>query len=220
MAMETNSFAGGDIEGHVSPAERRRSVHGDARTRGADRRGGEAIARFHRRRAQNPRHRHLRFPAPRRAAATITAALRERAKNNVAVRIIYDATTEPDRQRCCPPIRPRISRPTERRPAPRLSSILSPISRRSRPVTGYRVLMHSKYLIRDGDSDDAAVFSARQTTPTTPGDCRRTISCKLRSRPLAAYFSKNFAGSFRRRTDCRTTRPVVTSMSFVLPACR
>src|SRR5215470_3462614 len=56
------------------------------------------------------------------AAAIMTDALRERANNNVVIRIIYDAH--------------------------------SPILK---GITGYRVLMHNKYIVRDGNSAEAAV---------------------------------------------------------------
>ena len=125
------------------------------------------------------------------AAAIITDALRERAKNKVVIRIIYDATTEPDGD-IVPAASPAHLEADKKAPGTETFVRSFADIAQIKGVTGYRVLMHSKYLIRDGNADEAAVFQARRTIPTTPGDCRRIIYCSYVRSPLAAYFSKNF----------------------------
>ena len=121
--------------------------------------------------------------------------MRERARNNVAIRIIYDATTEPAGNGAAA-LRRRISRPTARRQAPRLSCNSFADIAQIKPVTGYRVLMHSKYLIRDGDSDDAAVFIGSANYTNDSWGLQESNLLQIRSRPLAAYFASDFAGLF------------------------
>jgi phosphatidylserine/phosphatidylglycerophosphate/cardiolipin synthase-like enzyme len=63
-------------------------------------------------------------------------------------------------------------------------------------VTGYRVLMHSKYLIRDGNADDAAVFLGSANYTNDSWGLQENNLLQVRSRPLAFHFSKNFTDLF------------------------
>jgi phosphatidylserine/phosphatidylglycerophosphate/cardiolipin synthase-like enzyme len=129
------------------------------------------------------------------AAAIVGAALRERARNNVAIRVIYDATTEPaaDDSREMPPAHLEADRK-----APGTEMFVNSFAdiAQIKPVTGYRVLMHCKYLIRDADSDDAAVSLGSANYTNDSWGLQESNLLQIRSRALAAIFTDNFAGLF------------------------
>jgi phosphatidylserine/phosphatidylglycerophosphate/cardiolipin synthase-like enzyme len=56
--------------------------------------------------------------------------------------------------------------------------------------------MHSKYLIRDADSDDAAVSLGSANYTNDSWGLQESNLLQIRSRPLAAIFTDNFAGLF------------------------
>jgi phosphatidylserine/phosphatidylglycerophosphate/cardiolipin synthase-like enzyme len=129
------------------------------------------------------------------AATIITDALRERAQNKVVIRIIYDATTEPDGDIV------RAASPTHLeadKKAPGTETFVRSFAdiAQIKSVAGYRVLMHSKYLVRDGDTDDAAVFLGSANYTNDSWGLQENNLLQLRSRPLAAYFTKNFTQLF------------------------
>ena len=125
----------------------------------------------------------------------MSAALRERARNNVAIRIIYDASTEPEGN-AEPPCAPVHLEADFK--APGTETFVNSFAdiAQIKPVTGYRALMHCKYLVRDGDSDDAAVFLRLGELH------RRFVGIAGEQSPahplpaLAAFFTENFAELF------------------------
>jgi phosphatidylserine/phosphatidylglycerophosphate/cardiolipin synthase-like enzyme len=129
------------------------------------------------------------------AAAIISESLRERAKSKVVIRIIYDATTEPDGD-VMPATSPAHLEADKK--APGTDTFVRSFAdiAQIKSVTGYRVLMHSKYLIRDGDTDEAAVFLGSANYTNDSWGLQENNLLQLRSRPLAAYFSKNFTNLF------------------------
>lgn len=129
------------------------------------------------------------------AAAIIRAALHERARNNVAIRIVYDATTEPEANGL--PEMPPAHLEADRK-APGTETFVNSFAdiAEIKPVTGYRVLMHSKYLIRDADSDDAAVSLGSANYTNDSWGLQESNLLQIRSRGLAAIFTDNFAGLF------------------------
>lgn len=129
------------------------------------------------------------------AAAIISAALHERARNNVAIRIVYDATTEPEANGL--PEMPPAHLEADRK-APGTETFVNSFAdiAEIKPVTGYRVLMHSKYLIRDADSDDAAVSLGSANYTNDSWGLQESNLLQIRSRGLAAIFTDNFAGLF------------------------
>ena len=146
------------------------------------------------------------------AAAIISDSLRERAKNKVVIRIIYDATTELDGD-----IVPATSsaRLEADKKAPGTETFVRSFAdiARIKGVTGYRVLMHSKYLIRDGNADEAAVFLGSANYTNDSWGLQENNLLQLRSRPLASYFSKNFTGLFT--TGKIAERPAVRDVDVV-----
>jgi phosphatidylserine/phosphatidylglycerophosphate/cardiolipin synthase-like enzyme len=129
------------------------------------------------------------------AAAIISDALRERAKNKVVIRIIYDATTEPNGD-IVPATSP--TRLEADKKAPGTETFVRSFAdiAQIKGVTGYRALMHSKYLIRDGNADEAAVFLGSANYTNDSWGLQENNLLQLRSRPLAFYFSKNFIDLF------------------------
>ena len=127
------------------------------------------------------------------AAAIITAALHERARNNVAIRVIYDATTEPDGNGEIVPAHLEADRKS-----PGTETFVNSFAdiAQIRPVSGYRVLMHSKYLVRDSGSDDAAVSLGSANYTDDSWGLQESNLLQIRSRPLASIFTDNFAGLF------------------------
>jgi phosphatidylserine/phosphatidylglycerophosphate/cardiolipin synthase-like enzyme len=69
---------------------------------------------------------------------------------------------------------------------------------RAQTITGYRVLMHNKYILRDIDSSDAAVFTGSSNfTNDSWGLQENNLLC-LRSQQLASYYAKDFTDLWSR----------------------
>ena len=146
------------------------------------------------------------------AAAIISDALRERAKNKVVIRIIYDATTEPNGD-IVPATSP--TRLEADKKAPGTETFVRSFAdiAQIKGVTGYRALMHSKYLIRDGNADEAAVFLGSANYTNDSWGLQENNLLQLRSRPLASYFSRNFTNLFT--TGRIAERPAVRDVDVV-----
>ncbi len=137
----------------------------------------------------------------------MSAALRERARNNVAIRIIYDATTEPKATPISALAPVHLEADLK---APGTETFVNSFAdiAQIKPVTGYRALMHCKYLVRDGDSDDAAVFFGSANYTDDSWGLQESNLLHIRSRPLAALFTENFAELFATgRIPIQSDRP-------------
>jgi phosphatidylserine/phosphatidylglycerophosphate/cardiolipin synthase-like enzyme len=195
MLMETVSGAGGNIEimflrqrgddPFVSTPERTAQI----------REAASRIARFISEARSTLDIAIYDFRLRDEAAAIISDSLRERAKNKVVIRIIYDATTEPDGDLV--PATPSAHLEADKK-APGTETFVRSFAdiAQIKGVTGYRVLMHSRYLIRDGNTDDASVFLGSANYTNDSWGLQENNLLQLRSRPLASYFSKNFTGLF------------------------
>ena len=146
------------------------------------------------------------------AAAIIADALRERAKNKVVIRIIYDATTEPDGDTV--PAGSLAHLEADKK-APGTETFVRSFAdiAQIKGITGYRVLMHSKYLVRDSDVDNAAIFLGSANYTNNSWGLQENNLLQLRSRPLAVCFSKNFtnllaAGKITERPAVRDVDPI------------
>lgn len=191
MLMETISAAGGDIElmflrqrgddPFVSTTERAAQISEVA----------SRIARFISEARNTLDIAIYDFRLHDEAAAIITDALRERAKNKVVIRIIYDATTEPDGD-TVPASSPAHLEADKKAPGTETFVRSFADVAQIKSVTGYRVLMHSKYLIRDGNADEAAVFLGSANYTNDSWGLQENNLLQLRSHALAVYFSKNF----------------------------
>ena len=146
------------------------------------------------------------------AAAIISDSLRERARNDVVIRIIYDVTTEPDGDTV--PATSSAHLEADKK-APGTETFVRSFAdiAQIKGVTGYRALMHSKYLIRDGNADEAAVFLGSANYTNDSWGLQENNLLQLRSRPLASYFSKNFTGLFT--TGKIAERPAVRDVDVI-----
>ena len=137
------------------------------------------------------------------AAAIITDALRERAKNNVVIRIIYDAATNLGGDTVSTASPAHLE--ADRKP-PGTESFVRSLSdiAQIKSITGYRVLMHNKYIVRDGNSAEAAVITGSSNyTNDSWGLQENNLLC-LHSQLLASYYSKAF-------TDLLSTGRIIES---------
>jgi phosphatidylserine/phosphatidylglycerophosphate/cardiolipin synthase-like enzyme len=195
MAMTTNSFAGGDIavtflrqmgdDPFTATPERTAQIAGVAKLIAdfiAGARKSLDIAIYD-------------FRLRDEAAAAFATALRERARDNVAIRFIYDANTEPAGNGATEMSPAALEADSK---APGTATFVNSFADISqvKPVTGYRVLMHSKYMIRDADSDEAAVFIGSANYTNDSWGLQESNLLQIRSRQLASIFTDNFAGLF------------------------
>ena len=127
------------------------------------------------------------------AAAIITDALRERARNKVAIRIIYDAVTDAGGD--AGPAMPPAHLESDVKP-PGTETFVRSFADIAlvKAITGYRVLMHNKYLVRDGNSPDAAVFTGSANYSNDSWGLQENNLLQLRSQALATCYARNFAG--------------------------
>ncbi len=127
------------------------------------------------------------------AAALLTNALRERAKNNVVIRLIYDAAIDLDTASNGSPAHLEADR---KRPGTEsFAHSFSEIAQ-IKGVTGYRVLMHNKYIIRDGNSADAAVMTGSPNYTNDSWGLQENNLLRLHSQQLASSYAKDFIGLF------------------------
>jgi phosphatidylserine/phosphatidylglycerophosphate/cardiolipin synthase-like enzyme len=125
-------------------------------------------------------------------AATIVAdGLRSQARKGVRTRIAYDSATNPDADGIPTGAPSQIEsdqRPTGTDTFVRSFADVALV----KGITGYRVLMHNKYILRDVDSADAAVFTGSSNyTNDSWGLQDNNLLC-LRSQQLASYYAKDF----------------------------
>ena len=129
------------------------------------------------------------------AAAIIAEALRERAKNNVVIRIIYDSAIDPGGDTA--PTASPAHLEADKKP-PGTESFVHAFAdiAQVKGVTGYRVLMHDKYIVRDGGTAAAAVFMGSANYTNDSWGLQESNLLQIHSRPLAALFTSDFAGLF------------------------
>jgi len=195
MAMTTNSFAGGDLavtflrqmgdDPFTATPERAAQIAGVAKLIAdfiAGARKSLDIAIYD-------------FRLRDEAAAAFATALRDRARNNVLVRFIYDANTEPAGNGAAEMSPAALEADSK---APGTATFVNSFAdiAQVKPVTGYRVLMHSKYMIRDADSDEAAVFIGSANYTNDSWGLQESNLLQIRSRQLASIFTDNFGGLF------------------------
>jgi phosphatidylserine/phosphatidylglycerophosphate/cardiolipin synthase-like enzyme len=139
------------------------------------------------------------------AAATIVAeALRSQSRKGIQIRIAYDQATDPGPGAAGAPAPAHVE--SDQKPAGgdgfvRSFSDVAQI----KSITGYRVLMHNKYIIRDGAAADAAVFTGSANyTNDSWGLQENNLLC-LRSQQLASYYARDFNDLWSRGKIVETT---------------
>lgn len=131
------------------------------------------------------------------AAAIVGDGLRAQARKGVQVRIAYDHSADPGPDAI--PSAASSHLESDQKPLGTDSFVrsLADIAQ-VKGVTGYRVLMHNKYIVRDAASADAAVFTGSSNyTNDSWGLQDNNLLC-LRSQQLASYYARDFADLWSR----------------------
>ena len=125
-------------------------------------------------------------------AATIVAdGLRSRARKGIRTRIAYDSATNPGAD-AIPTVAPSQIE-SDQRPIGTDSFVRSFADvAQVKGITGYRTLMHNKYILRDVDSADAAVFTGSSNYTNDSWGLQDNNLLYLRSQQLASYYAKDF----------------------------
>jgi phosphatidylserine/phosphatidylglycerophosphate/cardiolipin synthase-like enzyme len=124
-------------------------------------------------------------------AAIIADALRARARKGVVTRIAYDHATDPGGDAISDASPGHLE--ADKKP-PGTDSFVRSFAdvAQVKGITGYRVLMHNKYIVRDADTAEAAVFTGSSNyTNDSWGLQENNLLC-LRSQQLASYYARDF----------------------------
>jgi phosphatidylserine/phosphatidylglycerophosphate/cardiolipin synthase-like enzyme len=131
-------------------------------------------------------------------AATIVAnGLRAQARKGVRTRIAYDNATNPGADIL--PTDAPSQLESDQRPIGADSFVRSFADvAQVKGITGYRVLMHNKYILRDVDTPDAAVFTGSSNYTNDSWGLQDNNLLFLRSQQLASYYEKDFTDLWSR----------------------
>src|ERR1700674_5513523 len=125
------------------------------------------------------------------AARIVANALRSQARTGVIIRIAYDHTTDPGGDAIPTASPPHLEADKK---APGTDSFVRSFAdvAQVKGITGYRALMHNKYIVRDADTAEAAVFTGSSNfTNDSWGLQENNLLC-LRSQHLASYYARDF----------------------------
>jgi phosphatidylserine/phosphatidylglycerophosphate/cardiolipin synthase-like enzyme len=131
------------------------------------------------------------------AARIIADALRAQARKGVVIRIAYDHATDPGGDEI--PATSPGHLEADKKP-PGTDSFVRSFAdvAQVKGITGYRVLMHNKYIVRDADTAEAAIFTGSSNyTNDSWGLQENNLLC-LRSRQLASYYARDFGDLWSR----------------------
>lgn len=126
------------------------------------------------------------------AADRVVSAIENRAKAGVSIRVAYDPTTSP--QSMDPGgDRTIITAGAVGKPDDGMN-FLSRLEKsvELKAISGYRALMHNKYVIRDALADDAAVLTGSANFTNDAWGLQENCMIGLRSQPLSAYYATDF----------------------------
>ena len=126
------------------------------------------------------------------AGDRIVGEIRKCAEAGVTVRIAHDPTTSPAAPLPGGDVTVVTKGGMGKPPGAedflaRLSGVAS-----IKPVTGFRALMHNKYVIRDGPSADAALLTGSTNFTTDSWSLQENNLITLHSRELAAFYATDF----------------------------
>jgi phosphatidylserine/phosphatidylglycerophosphate/cardiolipin synthase-like enzyme len=125
-------------------------------------------------------------------ASMISEALRSRSKAGVNIRIAFDATTNPGPQ--APPTQTPVLVEADKKPPGTESFVRSLADAASlKAITGYRALMHNKYIVRDVLSSHAAVFTGSANYTNDSWGLQENNLLFVQSQPLAAHYAQDFS---------------------------
>jgi phosphatidylserine/phosphatidylglycerophosphate/cardiolipin synthase-like enzyme len=125
-------------------------------------------------------------------AATIVAdALRSQARKGVQIRIAYDHATDPGVDVIPTAMPSHLESDQKQVGTDSFVRSFADVAQ-VKGITGYRVLMHNKYILRDVASADAAVFAGSANYTNDSWGLQDNNLLYLRSQPLAAYYERDF----------------------------
>ena len=130
-------------------------------------------------------------------ASIISAAIRDRVQAGVTVRILFDAATNRERH-LSPAEAPALLEADMKSPGTEnfVGSFADVASLKA--ITGYRVLMHNKYIVRDALSPNAAVFTGSANYTNDSWGLQENNLIFVGSQSLATSYAKDFADLWSR----------------------
>ena len=130
-------------------------------------------------------------------ASIISKAIRDRVKAGVTVRILFDAATNRERH-LSPAEAPALLEADKKPPGTEnfVGSFADVASLKA--ITGYRVLMHNKYIVRDALSPNAAVFTGSANYTNDSWGLQENNLIFVGSQSLATFYARDFADLWSR----------------------
>jgi phosphatidylserine/phosphatidylglycerophosphate/cardiolipin synthase-like enzyme len=129
------------------------------------------------------------------AAAIVADGTRAQARKGIHVRIVYDLATAGDTAPATAPSQLE----SDQKPPGAESFVRSFADvAQVKGVTGYRVLMHNKYIVRDAGSAEAAVFTGSSNYTNDSWGLQENNLLSLRSQQLASYYVQDFTDLWSR----------------------
>jgi phosphatidylserine/phosphatidylglycerophosphate/cardiolipin synthase-like enzyme len=130
-------------------------------------------------------------------ASIISEAIRDRVKAGVTVRILFDAAT--NRERHLSPAEAPVLLEADKKPPGTENFVGSFADVASlKAITGYRVLMHNKYIVRDALSPNAAVFTGSANYTNDSWGLQENNLIFVGSQLLATFYARDFADLWSR----------------------
>lgn len=137
------------------------------------------------------------------AEAIVADALRSQARKGVRTRIVYDHAPSPD---AAIPNHVPVKVEADQKPQGTDGFVRSLADAAEvKGVTGYRALMHNKYIVSDAGTDAAAVFMGSSNYTNDSWGLQDNNLLSLRSPQLAAYYSRNHGELWSRERIVETT---------------
>jgi len=130
-------------------------------------------------------------------ASIISAAIRDRVQAGVTVRILFDAATNRERH-LSPAEAPALLEADMKSPGMEnfVGSFADVASLKA--ITGYRVLMHNKYIVRDALSPNAAVFTGSANYTNDSWGLQENNLIFIGSQSLATSYASDFTDLWSR----------------------
>jgi len=130
-------------------------------------------------------------------ASIISEAIRDRVKAGVTVRILFDAPINRERH-LSPAEAPALLEADMKPPGTEnfVGSFADVASLKA--ITGYRVLMHNKYIVRDELSPNAAVFTGSANYTNDSWGLQENNLIFVGSQSLATFYARDFADLWSR----------------------
>jgi phosphatidylserine/phosphatidylglycerophosphate/cardiolipin synthase-like enzyme len=137
-------------------------------------------------------------------AAVISEALRSRSKAGVTIRMAFDAATNPGPQATTAQAPVLVE--ADKKPPGTDSFVRSFTDVATlKAITGYRALMHNKYIVRDALSPRAAVFTGSANYTNDSWGLQENNLLFVRSQSLAAHYAQDFSEFWSRGRIRETT---------------